>query len=249
MRGPDVHRWRNRAAAHERDPSATYSAPLARPLACRARHMACVRSPRRAQRMPGRQSRSWRRSSAGPAARWRRSTRAPPIASVLRSRRCTSSRKNDDRTSIPSPFQKVRASERKTKRNQRRFSGVVRSRGLEPPRVAPLAPQASASTNSATTAEGMNASRRPRVEGARCNKSTPAEQGPRPVRRSWWRAVRGHISADCGGKFRHLSRNAPRRGRPPRDRLSADTVVPRAHSETIASHRDIITWWSARAMM
>src|SRR6516164_4661177 len=31
---------------------------------------------------------------------------------------------------------------------------VVRSRGLEPPRVAPLAPQASASTNSATTAGG-----------------------------------------------------------------------------------------------
>src|SRR5215208_8062909 len=30
--------------------------------------------------------------------------------------------------------------------------GMVRSRGLEPPRVAPLAPQASASTNSATTA-------------------------------------------------------------------------------------------------
>src|SRR5207342_801423 len=57
---------------------------------------------------------------------------------------------------------------------------LVRSRGLEPPRVAPLAPQASASTNSATTAEGMNASRRPRVEGARCNKSTLGEQGPRP---------------------------------------------------------------------
>jgi hypothetical protein len=32
---------------------------------------------------------------------------------------------------------------------------VVRSRGLEPPRVAPLAPQASASTNSATTACGV----------------------------------------------------------------------------------------------
>src|SRR3979490_1514631 len=31
---------------------------------------------------------------------------------------------------------------------------MVRSRGLEPPRVAPLAPQASASTNSATTAVG-----------------------------------------------------------------------------------------------
>ncbi len=71
---------------------------------------------------------------------------------------------------------------------------LVRSRGLEPPRVAPLAPQASASTNSATTAEGMNASRRPRVEGARCNKSTPGEQGPRPAQRRWWRAVPGtHI--------------------------------------------------------
>ena len=32
---------------------------------------------------------------------------------------------------------------------------LVRSRGLEPPRVAPLAPQASASTNSATTAAGL----------------------------------------------------------------------------------------------
>src|ERR1700730_5631499 len=31
---------------------------------------------------------------------------------------------------------------------------LVRSRGLEPPRVAPLAPQASASTSSATTASG-----------------------------------------------------------------------------------------------
>src|SRR4051812_4940573 len=41
-------------------------------------------------------------------------------------------------------------------RDQRRVpfqkSSMVRSRGLEPPRVAPLAPQASASTNSATTA-------------------------------------------------------------------------------------------------
>ena len=37
---------------------------------------------------------------------------------------------------------------------------MVRSRGLEPPRVAPLAPQASASTNSATTAWGVNAGMR-----------------------------------------------------------------------------------------
>ena len=45
---------------------------------------------------------------------------------------------------------------------------LVRSRGLEPPRVAPLAPQASASTNSATTACGVDTHQddaRPR----RCN--------------------------------------------------------------------------------
>src|SRR5262245_11855724 len=40
-----------------------------------------------------------------------------------------------------------------------RYVRMVRSRGLEPPRVAPLAPQASASTNSATTADGMGAGR------------------------------------------------------------------------------------------
>src|SRR5437667_10063236 len=34
---------------------------------------------------------------------------------------------------------------------------LVRSRGLEPPRAAPLAPQASASTTSATTADGLDA--------------------------------------------------------------------------------------------
>src|SRR5262245_63890112 len=41
---------------------------------------------------------------------------------------------------------------------------MVRSRGLEPPRVAPLAPQASASTNSATTADGRARADRPRIE-------------------------------------------------------------------------------------
>jgi hypothetical protein len=41
---------------------------------------------------------------------------------------------------------------------------VVRSRGLEPPRVAPLAPQASASTNSATTADGRARADCPRIE-------------------------------------------------------------------------------------
>jgi hypothetical protein len=44
------------------------------------------------------------------------------------------------------------------------FFRLVRSRGLEPPRVAPLAPQASASTNSATTAWGKDVKiRKPRV--------------------------------------------------------------------------------------
>ena len=95
---------------------------------------------------------------------------------------------------------------------------LVRSRGLEPPRVAPLAPQASASTNSATTAEGMNASRRPRVEGARCNKSTPAEQGPRPLRRSAGGARSGDpYSADCGVKFPDLPATCFARGGPPID--------------------------------
>src|ERR1700674_5546769 len=41
--------------------------------------------------------------------------------------------------------------------NQEDQRRLVRSRGLEPPRVAPLAPQASASTTSATTADGLGA--------------------------------------------------------------------------------------------
>src|SRR5262249_46269689 len=60
---------------------------------------------------------------------------------------------------------------------------VVRSRGLEPPRVAPLAPQASASTNSATTANERGPRGRAPKRRARCNKSTPSEQGPRAVLR------------------------------------------------------------------
>ena len=57
---------------------------------------------------------------------------------------------NETATSIRAPTQKVRVSE--PKENQRLIFSVVRPRGLEPPRVAPLAPQASASTNSATAA-------------------------------------------------------------------------------------------------
>ncbi len=60
---------------------------------------------------------------------------------------------------------------------------LVRSRGLEPPRVAPLAPQASASTNSATTAWESGFARLSR-RALRCNKSILYPQGrtapPRP---------------------------------------------------------------------
>jgi hypothetical protein len=55
---------------------------------------------------------------------------------------------------------------------------MVRSRGLEPPRVAPLAPQASASTSSATTALGMTPDLvRRRGNGGGCNKSAMTVQG------------------------------------------------------------------------
>ena len=57
------------------------------------------------------------------------------------------------------------------------FRKMVRPRGLEPPRVAPLAPQASASTNSATAAcVGGTRARLARRRG--CNSSVLARQGP-----------------------------------------------------------------------
>src|SRR5262249_33599720 len=55
---------------------------------------------------------------------------------------------------------------------------LVRSRGLEPPRVAPLAPQASASTNSATTAGDRPLFAPGPEQGRPCNKYPPAGQGP-----------------------------------------------------------------------
>ena len=94
----------------------------------------------------------------------------------------------------------------------------MRSRGLEPPRVAPLAPQASASTNSATTAfVRRNVERRSRLrlrpwkrtkatkpapyDGGPCNKSAAEGQGPGAARRrpislrlSAYPAARGSIS-------------------------------------------------------
>src|SRR5215469_18902425 len=60
---------------------------------------------------------------------------------------------------------------------------MVRSRGLEPPRVAPLAPQASASTNSATTACGGGAggprrARRPTTAQHVTNRMCTDKGGP-----------------------------------------------------------------------
>jgi hypothetical protein len=57
---------------------------------------------------------------------------------------------------------------------------LVRSRGLEPPRCYPLAPQASASTNSATTAfVKRNAGKHAGAWRRACNKSVGAGQGLR----------------------------------------------------------------------
>src|SRR3954469_1194505 len=62
---------------------------------------------------------------------------------------------------------------------QNDFRRVVRSRGLEPPRVAPLAPQASASTNSATTAgEAEHGRRLPRAAPDVTNRP-PSDKGLR----------------------------------------------------------------------
>src|SRR5215467_5144488 len=54
---------------------------------------------------------------------------------------------------------------------------LVRSRGLEPPRVAPLAPQASASTNSATTACGVNPGVPRRATAHDVTNRPPADKG------------------------------------------------------------------------
>src|SRR5215472_12062781 len=63
---------------------------------------------------------------------------------------------------------------------------MVRSRGLEPPRVAPLAPQASASTNSATTAVGVNGrpaltTRRPKLHVSNRSRTDKASRPSAPA--------------------------------------------------------------------
>ena len=90
MRRPIVHRWRARPADGEDKASAMSSQSLAVLRACRARHMACARSPRHGRPMPALQSPSWKRSSDGRAERWRRIILEPPIGSGLQSAPCTS---------------------------------------------------------------------------------------------------------------------------------------------------------------
>jgi hypothetical protein len=94
----------------------------------------------------------------------------------------------------------------------------------------------------------MNASRRPRVEGARCNKSTLGEQGPRPSERTGgarpdvdpYLPATGQIPAPSQFGF-------PRCGSLENDLHGHPRRVPPARGETVPRHRAIITWWSARA--
>src|SRR3954454_17355004 len=76
---------------------------------------------------------------------------------------------------------------------------LVRSRGLEPPRVAPLAPQASASTNSATTAAGIRGPLRLACDGAHVTNQT------RPNK----------VARQKNGRASPLSRCRPRAGANP----------------------------------
>ena len=68
-----------------------------------------------------------------------------------------------DRQAAPRPAKAGWAALKAVKRLG--YLRLVRSRGLEPPRLAALAPQASASTNSATTACGVDAGRAARRRG------------------------------------------------------------------------------------
>ena len=85
--------------------------------------------------------------------------------------------------------------------------GLVRSRGLEPPRLAALTPQASASTNSATTA---------RHSARTSSKLLPREQAAETSQKLSWvaplRRLRGPAPAGRAAKFG--SRPAPRPASP-----------------------------------
>src|SRR6267142_389625 len=113
---------------------------------------------------------------------------------------------------------------------------MVRSRGLEPPRVAPLAPQASASTNSATTAVGGKAARGGAAQ-ARCNKSTTGEQGL-PAGPSWPAPAHriGTLPAGSAHIFKPLRQPLDL----DRDAIAADDDRAPRHREIVGQDRDLV---------
>ena len=104
---------------------------------------------------------------------------------------------------------------------------MVRSRGLEPPRVAPLAPQASASTNSATTAVGQGRSQRSGAldvtNRSPANKGSPGRHHPTTARRP---RVAPLASA-------HIFQ-------PPRQPLDLDCNAIAADHDRALRHREIV---------
>ena len=114
MRGPDLHRRRARSAAHKGIIRQPVPARRAGPPACPARRTASARS-----RRPGRRTRRDGRAARGDLRMdrrrpWLRSTRARPIGSGL-AIEAMHKLANDERTSIPAPYYKVRAGRRKPK--------------------------------------------------------------------------------------------------------------------------------------
>ena len=117
-------------------------------------------------------------------------------------------------------------------------SRLVRSRGLEPPRVAPLAPQASASTNSATTACGSG--RRPSGRRRGCGDVTN-----RPSGYKGGTGRRGRPGGDRAGALRDAAQRASgERGSSSLTstamRLPCTTTVPLATGKVVGEDLDLV---------
>jgi hypothetical protein len=110
---------------------------------------------------------------------------------------------------------------------------MVRSRGLEPPRVAPLAPQASASTTSATTAAGFLEPAKGAApnDGEPCNKLVVLGQGwPRTQATLCGRALEGRVGDHGRSSLDHrswLRSPSRRRGSPRPDHTKISLIAVR----------------------